>query len=119
MKKTLLIGLMSLTVLSACGQINVSNITGGARPVFDGQRFRSNVERNRDDIAALIVTVRPVSRSLNGALEAGRYEATKHCIRYFGNSRVEWEVGPDSELQDLIIDDDRLTLIGRCEGERS
>ena len=118
MNKVLITALISLATLASCGRIDRDALMGH-RVAFDGQYFRASVERNRDDISALQVTVRPVSRSVLGATQAGEYEAYQHCIKYFGNSRIDWEHGPDAELGDLLIVDDVLTLIGRCEGERS
>ncbi|EEX11259.1 putative lipoprotein [Ruegeria lacuscaerulensis ITI-1157] len=100
-----------LTVLAAC--------SGNAedRVLFDGQAFRAKakvVDKKRSP-ADFTVTVKGVSASLDGAREAGRYEATRFCIQNFGSSRIAWKVGPETEPQTLRIDNDSLTFAGKCQ----
>lgn len=81
---------------------------------FDGQFFRakvSKVEKQRDQFT---VTVGPASASLDGAKEAGRYEATKYCIEQYGTSDKTWVTGPDSPNEALRIEGDKLVLRGAC-----
>lgn len=99
--------LSCLIAVSACG-INDN------RPGFDGHQFRaklSKVDKQRDQI---VVTVSDASKSLVGAREAGRFEATKYCISQFGSSNVAWVNGPDAEDADLVIKDGKLELRGAC-----
>lgn len=101
------LALTSILTLAACG-LNEN------RPTFDGKLFRaklSKVDKQRDQFS---VTVSPVSQSLDGAREAGRYEATKHCIAQFGTSDIVWVNGPDGEEGTLIVTDDKLQLRGAC-----
>lgn len=96
-------------LLSAC-----SGDRRADRVAFDGVFFRSNaskVDRKRDRFE---VSVSPVSASLEGAREAGRYEAIRYCIENFGSSDIEWTDGPDAEDGTLTIANDRLLLSGAC-----
>ena len=99
---------VSAALLVACG-----NRRDGDIP-FDGQYFRATakkVDRTREDFT---VTVRPVSASFEGALQAGEYEATKYCVLTFGSSDIDWEVGPDLDPEAYAIDGDQLQLSGTC-----
>lgn len=81
---------------------------------FDGQFYNAKlrkVDRQRD---VFTVTVRPVSRSVAGAREAGAYEATVYCVNTFGSSDIIWSAGPDAPDGELRIENDTLTLLGRC-----
>ncbi len=83
---------------------------------FDGVVFRSKSEiPDKKDKKFFQVTVQPVSASLDGAREAGRWEGTRYCVRNYGSSRISWEIGPDTDVTSLPISDDRLTLRGRCD----
>lgn len=101
--------LIAALLLSACsGQKKADRVT------FDGHLFRASakkVDKQRFDFE---VTVRPVSASLEGARNAGRYEATRYCIGNFGSSEVAWTDGPDAEDGRLRVSNDSLLLRGRC-----
>lgn len=106
-KNLVILGL--ILVLAAC--------SGGRRRdmvAFDGQFFKARASSSRQDRAAFAVTVTPVSASLSGAREAGRYEAVKYCIRTFGSSEMDWELGPDAPEEALVVVEDTLTFSGRC-----
>jgi hypothetical protein len=108
-KSSFIVGpaLFAILTLTACGQ-------NEKRPTFDGQDFRaklSKVDKQRDQFS---VTVSPVSNSLAGAREAGRFEATKYCIAQFGTSDIAWLSGPDSEDGELTITNDKLEFRGTC-----
>ena len=99
--------LSCLVMVSACG-------ISDNRPAFDGHQYRaklSKVNKQRDDFR---VTVSDVSKSLIGAREAGRFEATKYCVAEFGSSNVVWVNGPDAEDGGLVIKDGKLELRGAC-----
>ncbi|WP_343082024.1 hypothetical protein [Ostreiculturibacter nitratireducens] len=81
---------------------------------FDGVYFKSSVSTTREDRRVFAVSVSPASASLEGAREAGRYEAVKYCVRTFGTSDMEWELGPDMPEESLVVVEDALTLRGRC-----
>ena len=106
----------ALVALTGCGVVsNVTDtLTGSGRQAFDGQFFRASVDFDRAAPADFVVRVQQAGRSLEGAREAGRFEATKHCVTYFGNSETVWAVGPDSPDSALVLDGDTLVLSGRC-----
>jgi hypothetical protein len=107
-KFLILLGLAA--VLGGCGLLG-----GGTQPVFDGHRFSAKARalewRDKQDFT---VTVRGVSRSLTGALQAGEHAGIRHCITYFGTSWIDWTVGPDTDPAALVRDGDSLRLAGSC-----
>ena len=93
--------------LSACAK-------PGERVLFDGKYYPAKVSKGKDARENFTVTVRRANQGLPGAREAGRYEATRYCIKNFGDSKIEWSVGPDSD-QALISDGgDTVVLRGTC-----
>ena len=111
--KTWMIPLVVLSLLGACQKGYFST---RQQVEFDGVSFRTKSEvRDKEDKKSFAVTVRPVSASFTGAREAGRWEATRYCVRRYGSSVIKWEVGPDDEPTTLPVSDDRLTLTGRCD----
>jgi hypothetical protein len=85
------------------------------RVAFDGQYFRSSISNVNGDQQQFAISVQPVSVSLQGALEAGRYEATRYCVENYGNSGVEWVVGPGQNPDTYRIENDTLVLRGACQ----
>ena len=81
---------------------------------FDGQYYKSKVSKVDGQYDVFTVAVRPVSASLTGAREAGRYEATVYCVNTFGNSDIIWASGPDDPDETLTIENDTLLLAGTC-----
>ncbi|WP_290559856.1 hypothetical protein [Aestuariivita sp.] len=81
---------------------------------FDGEVFRGKASHDRDDRRKFTVEVSPVSASLDGAREAGRFEGIKYCINEYGTSNIEWSVGPDTDPAALVIERDRLSFAGMC-----
>ncbi|WP_136441446.1 hypothetical protein [Pacificoceanicola onchidii] len=108
--------LLSALALSAAGCSSINDRFGfGQNPeVFDGQRYRTAAKSERGNRASFVATARPVSASLDGAIEAARYESIQHCIRYFGTSDIDWASGPDTPREALQIEDDTLTFVGTC-----
>ncbi len=84
------------------------------RLFFDGQFFNTKLRKVEGQLDRFTVTVKPVSKSLSGALEAGRFEAVSYCVNNFGSSDIIWSEGPDADESTLNIQDDLLTLQGRC-----
>lgn len=100
--------IMATLLLSGCDRVRADKVA------FDGVYFRSNasaIEKQRDFFQ---INVTPVSSSIEGAREAGRYEATRYCIENFGTSDLDWVQGPDAEDGTLTIDNDSLILSGTC-----
>ena len=109
MYRSVLLLILCAAMVAGCGKRQ-------ERLAFDGQYYRAKVSRVDGDRQQIAITVRPVSASFEGALEAGRYEATRHCIQNYGNSAVDWVVGPDQDPSTYRIENDTLVLRGACEG---
>lgn len=95
-------------LVTACGQAQ-------QRPSFDGQFFRATVSKNGATKSEFAVSVRGVSASLDGALQAAEYEATRYCVTKFGSSDINWKRGPDQDPETLTIENDSLTFTGTCD----
>jgi hypothetical protein len=80
---------------------------------FDGHYFSSKITQNKTDDRYFTLKVRRASRSLSGAREAGRYEATRFCIKNFGTSDIKWALGPDDE--NVGLTGRILKLRGKCD----
>lgn len=103
--------LITCAALVACSNVQKDKIS------FDGQYFRSKASKSgKDDRRPFTVEVRPASASIPGALAAGRHEAVKYCVDTFGNSVINWTVGPDSDPNTYVLNGDTLVLEGVCEG---
>jgi hypothetical protein len=103
----LALALGALVALPACGD-------RAARVQFNGEYYPAKVSRDRDARKQFDVSVRRVDRGLTGARAAGRYEATRYCLKNFGTSDIEWVNGPDAEAGRLQISNGRLLLSGEC-----
>ena len=100
--------LIAVLLLSACQGRRADRVA------FDGVFFRGSASKVDGQRQNFEVSVTPVSASLEGAREAGRYEATRYCIRQFGSSDIAWVEGPDAEDGTLRISGDKLLLTGTC-----
>ena len=80
---------------------------------FDGYHFSSKLSRSKLDDRSFDLTVRRANRSLLGAREAGKYEATRFCIKNFGTSYIKWVIGPDD--QSIGLTGKVLKLSGQCD----
>ena len=80
---------------------------------FEGYYFASKLSRSKLDDRSFDLTVRRANRSLSGAREAGRYEATRFCITNFGTSDIKWVLGPDD--QSIGLTGKVLKLSGQCD----
>ena len=80
---------------------------------FDGHYFSSKLSRSKLDDRSFDLTVRRANRSLSGAREAGRYEATRFCIKNYGTSDIKWFLGPDD--QSIGLTGKVLKLSGQCD----
>lgn len=102
----LLIG--AALLISACGERRAERV------LFDGIYFRSKVSAPRAAKQNFEIVVPDISRSFEGALDAGRFAATRHCVNTYGTSDILWAQGPDDAPETLQIERDRLTLRGTC-----
>ena len=82
---------------------------------FDGHYFAGRASKNNADPHGFSVRIRNAAKSIAGAREAARYEATIYCIEQFGTSDIIWSIGPDDEA--ISLSNRSLTLVGRCNPE--
>lgn len=82
---------------------------------FDGVVFRSKASKVDKDPKEMVVSVKPVSASFSGALQAGEYEATRYCVLNFGSSEIDWIVGPHQDEGSYAVENDTLMLRGNCD----
>jgi len=104
--------------LVVCAGLIAGCTSQEGRNLFDGQIYNAKLRKVDKQFDTFQVTVKPVSRSLLGAREAGRFEAVSYCVNTFGSSDVIWTAGPDATEGALLIEKDTLTLAGRCPGSR-
>ena len=96
------------TLVAAC-----SGTTRNVNAVkFDGHYFAGRASKNSADPHGFSVRIRNAAKSIAGAREAARYEATIYCIEQFGTSDIIWSIGPDDEA--ISLSNRSLTLAGRC-----
>lgn len=107
-KTPLLIALVSALAIPACNRVD-------DRVLFEGVAFRGKVSViDKADRRAFTASVSPASATIDGAVEAARYEGTKYCIENYGTSSIAWTVGPDTPREALVIEGDTLTFQGAC-----
>ncbi len=82
---------------------------------FDGHYFAGRASKSGADPHGFSVRIRNAAKSIAGAREAARYEATIYCIQQFGTSDIIWSIGPDDEA--ISLSNRSLTLAGRCDPE--
>ena len=82
---------------------------------FDGHYFAGRASKSSADPHGFSVRIRNAAKSIAGAREAARYEATIYCIHQFGTSDIIWSIGPDDEA--ISLSNRSLTLAGRCDPE--
>ena len=99
------------TLVAAC-----SGTTRNVNEVkFDGHYFAARASKSSVDPHGFSVRIRNAAKSIAGAREAARYEATIYCIEQFGTSDIIWSIGPDDEA--MSLSNGALTLAGRCNPE--
>ncbi|ETW11787.1 hypothetical protein ATO8_16108 [Roseivivax marinus] len=103
-----------LTILTA--SLALAGCTETSKRIrFDGEFYRSNASAPRSDRHNFVVTSGPLSRGIEGARQAALYEGTRHCMTYYGTSKIDWAVHPTQDpVQALTIDGDRIVVQGRC-----
>jgi hypothetical protein len=84
------------------------------RIAFDGEFFRTKVKRVDKQLDVFTVNIRDVSRSLEGARQAGHHAGVEYCVENFGSSDIEWTIGPDTPAEQLQIVDNTLVFSGVC-----
>lgn len=99
--------LCAAVALSACSK-------PGERMRFDGNYYPTKLSKLGDQREGFIVAVRNPGQGIEGAREAGRFEATRHCITTFGDSTITWQAGYDPDAGAAVIDNGKLILRGSC-----
>lgn len=110
MRKVILLVCLGVA-LAGCGERFKLTKKGDT---FDGQFFRGSAKADRNDRQNFVASVRPVSASFDGAVQAAAHQGVKHCIEYYGTSEIEWTIGPDTPRDALVIENDTLTFLGKC-----
>lgn len=107
----------ALAVCAALALASCSSLGGGGQNqiVHDGIQFHGKSKAIKGDRRSFVATARPATRSIEGAIEAARYEGVKYCVGYLGSSDIAWQVGPDTPRDQLTVQDDTLTFRGTCE----
>ncbi|MBA86394.1 hypothetical protein ACSSNL_09610 [Thalassobius sp. S69A] len=108
--RVLVLSVVCAGLLAGCG-----NTSNKQRIAFDGYYFKTSIQHLKDDPRMFDVTVHDAAQSREGAEDAGRYEATRHCVVNYGNSKLEWLVVRETDDRDVVLDDDTLLLRGRCQ----
>lgn len=80
----------------------------------NGIRYRARTSAERDDKRSFTATASPVAPDPEGAVDAAVYQATRYCILTYGGSDTEWITGPDTPVEELPIEDNTVSLTGRC-----
>lgn len=106
--RTILLITCAALVLTACSRDRANRVA------FDGVFYNGKLTSSGNDRQNFVATISPVSEGLEGAIEAGRYEGTKHCIENYGTSTIDWTLGPDSPRDQLRPQGDTLTFQGTC-----
>jgi hypothetical protein len=107
-----------LIAMAVCAGLLAGCTAQEERVLFDGHFFKAKLRKADRQLDTFTIAVRPVSKSLRGAREAGAYEATVYCVNTFGTSDIVWTAGPDAADAELTIANDTLLLQGRCPDAR-
>ena len=97
---------LSILLLFGCSaRINENRVA------FDGFMFNSKLKvgLTKKDFE---ITVLRANRSLSGAKEAGRYEATIYCVNKFGRSDIAWDLDPEDVS--AVTSSNSIFIKGRC-----
>ncbi len=105
--KPITMALCAALALTACAK-------SGERVRFDGNYYPADLDKVGDRREDFVVTVRDPGQGIEGAREAGRFEATRYCVETFGDSTITWQPGYDPDANAAVIDNGRLVLRGTC-----
>ncbi len=84
---------------------------------YEGNTFKTKVEKSRDDRQDFRVIVRNATQGLTGSREAARVAANRYCIENYGSTDIAYAgQSPDSENDALTLTDGQLVFVGRCAG---
>ena len=99
-------------VLSAGLMAGCTNLS--KRIAYDGQNFRTKVAKVDKQRDVFVVTVRDVSRSVDGARQAAYHEAVSFCVASYGSSDIVWDQNPLDKDIALRVVDNTVTFQGKC-----
>lgn len=106
---------VSVSSVSGCSRLGFGSFAKAERTTFDGQRFRGKARATTGkEPVHFVSTVNGVSKSLDGAIAAAEHQGKIHCIKYYGTSDIDWEVGPDTPREALGLENDSVTFMGTC-----
>jgi len=106
--KRITIGLFAATLaLSACAK-------PGDRVKFNGKYYPAKVKKVGDSRETFVVSVQRAEQGIEGARQAGEFEAITYCVEKFGDSTIAWEHGQDADTAVLQTEGGRLTMRGSC-----
>lgn len=97
--------LIAALALSACGKNAFE---------YAGSNHRAKVKSARSDRSVMVIPTKKVSDGLEGARAAAAFEATRHCVKFYGSSDIVWTIGPDTPDDQLPIDGEVVTFSGEC-----
>ncbi len=106
-RKWIALALAAALALTACGK-------PGERVRFDGNYYPAKLSKVGERRENFVVAVGDPGQGVAGAREAGRFEATTHCVKTFGDSDITWLAGYDPDAGAAVIDDGKLILRGSC-----
>lgn len=86
----------------------------GDRVLFDGKYYPTRAKKAGETRQSFVVTVRRADQGIEGARKAGRWEATRYCIKLVGDSTVDWQPGYDPEGGAAVVEGGNLILRGAC-----
>lgn len=104
------VGARSVAALAGAALLFLSACNNDNQVLFEGFYFRSSAAPvdKKVTLKEFTVGVWDVDQSLTGAIEAGKYEATRYCIKNYGTSRVKWVSGPPENVEAPSLNDVRL-----------
>ena len=78
------IAILPIMFCVACGESYKDN-----QHAFDGVKFSASLKAEKNAPEAFSLRVKKAAKSVVGAREAGRYEATKYCVEKFGTEQLQ------------------------------
>lgn len=104
---------VSVAGVSGCAKLGIGK--NRSEITFDGHAFRGHAKGDRGkEPVHFVATVRGVSKSMDGAVQAAEYQGIRHCLAHYGTSSIDWDVGPDTPRDALVTENDTLTFMGTC-----
>ncbi|UWR24139.1 hypothetical protein K3756_06935 [Sulfitobacter sp. S190] len=97
---------LAVTLLAGC---NIND-----RRLFDGVPFAPKVRKVDRALDEITISVKGASRSIEGAQQAAVFGAVDYCVNLYGSSDIEWQIGPDTPVDQLNLQNDTLVFRGRC-----